>query len=109
VVNPKHLGHIAEAQGVFVRHEAQAHFDALLSLYDANSVQGRSTRTRLLSCTCRPASAWLDTLPLSRALELKSGEVRTGFCHRLGLSMLPPNAPAMQCTCGATTACDACP
>jgi hypothetical protein len=28
-VNPERLGHIAEAQGVFARHEAQARFDAL--------------------------------------------------------------------------------
>jgi hypothetical protein len=59
-------------------------------------------RARLSSCTCRPASAWLDTLPCTRALELKSGEVRTGLRHRLGFSMLPSNAPAQQCTCGAT-------
>jgi hypothetical protein len=101
-VHPDRLGHIAEAQGVFSRHESQARFDALLASYDATSVHGRSARARLLSCSCRPASAWLDTLPLSRALELKSGEVRTGLRHRLGLSMLPPNAPAVQCTCGAT-------
>jgi hypothetical protein len=96
------LGHIVEAQGFFARHEARARFDALLAPYDASSVQGRSARMRLLSCACRPASAWLDTLPLSRALGLKSGEVRTGLRHRLGLSMLPRNAPAVQCTCGAT-------
>jgi hypothetical protein len=42
------------------------------------------------------------TFPLSRALELKSREVRTGLRHRLGLSMLPPDAPAVQCTCAAT-------
>jgi hypothetical protein len=58
-------------------------------------VQGRSVRVRLLSCACRPASAWLDTLPCTLALELKSGEVRTGLRHRLGLSMLPSNAPAV--------------
>jgi hypothetical protein len=65
-------------------------------------VQERSARARLLSCACRPASAWLDTLPCTRALEFKSGEVRTGLRHRLGLSMLPSNAPAVQCDCGAT-------
>jgi hypothetical protein len=99
-VDPERPGHIAEAQGVFARHEAQARFDALLASCDANSVQGRSVR--LLSCACRLASAWLDTLPHSRALELKSREVRNGLRHRLGLSMLPPDAPAVQCTCGAT-------
>jgi hypothetical protein len=44
-VNPERLGHITEAQGVFARLEAQARFDALYESYDANRVQGRSTRT----------------------------------------------------------------
>jgi hypothetical protein len=52
-------------------------------------------RARLLSCACRPTSAWLDTLPCTPALELKSGEVRTSLHHRLGLSMLSSNAPAV--------------
>jgi hypothetical protein len=34
-VNPERLGHIAEAQGVFARHEAQARFDAL---YESTSM-----------------------------------------------------------------------
>jgi hypothetical protein len=37
-VNPERLGHIAEAQGVLARHEAQARFGALFDSYDANSV-----------------------------------------------------------------------
>jgi hypothetical protein len=41
-VNPERLGHIAEAQGAFARHEAQARFDALYESYDANNVQGRN-------------------------------------------------------------------
>jgi hypothetical protein len=97
-VNPQRLGHIAEAQGVFAQHEAR--FDALFESYDANNVQGRSARSRLLSCACRPASAWLGTLPCTPALELKSGEVRTGLRHHL--SMLPSNAPAVQRDCGTT-------
>jgi hypothetical protein len=101
-VIPERLGHIAEAQGVFARHEAQSHFDALYKSYDASSVRGRSARARLLGCACRPTSAWLDTLPCFQALELKSGEVRTGLCHRLRLSMLPSNAPAVQCDCSTT-------
>jgi hypothetical protein len=47
---------------------------------------------------CRPALAWLDALPLTKALDLKSREVRTGL--RLGISMLPFNAPAVQCNYG---------
>jgi hypothetical protein len=101
-VDPERVGHIAEDQDVFARHEAQARFDALYESYDANSVQGKSERARLLSCACRPSSAWLDTLPCTPALELKSGKVRTGLRHRLGLSMLPSNAPAVQCDGGTT-------
>jgi hypothetical protein len=54
-----------------------------------------------LGLACRPASAWLDTLPLTRTLELKSREVRSSLRHRLGLSMMPPNAPTLLCSCGA--------
>jgi hypothetical protein len=89
--NPKRLRHIAEAQ---------ARFDTLYESYIANSMQGRSAR--LLSCACRPASAWLDTLPCTPALEPKNGKVCTSLRHCLGLSMLPSNAPAGQCDCGAT-------
>jgi hypothetical protein len=63
---------------------------------------GKGARARLLSCACRPASAWLDTLPLSRALKLKSREFQTALRHRLGLAILPLNAPTVQCGCGAT-------
>jgi hypothetical protein len=104
-VNAERLGHIAGAQGVSARHEAKARFDTLLASYDATSMHGRSARARLLSCACRPASAWLDTFPLTWALELKSAEVRSGLRHRLGLSMLPSNAPAVQCTCGNGQGC----
>jgi hypothetical protein len=79
-VNPKGPGHIAEAHGDFARHEAQAGFDALLTSYDAHSVQGRTARAHLLSCACLSASAWLDT-PFNGALTLKRGEFRSGLRH----------------------------
>jgi hypothetical protein len=69
--------------------------------YDPSTDKGKLARARLLGCACRRASAWLVTLPLSRALELKSGEVQTGLRRRLCLTMLLFNAPAMQCCCGA--------
>jgi hypothetical protein len=100
-VNPDNLGVIADAQSTFSRHIAAAKLSSLLESFDAHSVNGRSARARILSCACRPASAWLDTLPLTSTLELKSGEVRTGLRHRLGLSMMPPNAPSLLCSCGA--------
>jgi hypothetical protein len=52
---------------------------------------------RLLSCTCGPASAWLDTLLLTWALELKSGEVKPRLQHRLGI----PVCLTVQCESGA--------
>jgi hypothetical protein len=59
-VNPNRLGHIAEAQGTYTRHIAKLRFDALFASYDAGSEAGKRDRARLLSCACRPASAWLD-------------------------------------------------
>jgi hypothetical protein len=56
----------------------------------------------LHSCACHPASSWLDTLPLSQALELKSREFQTVFRHRFGLAILPLKAPTGQCGCKAT-------
>jgi hypothetical protein len=75
---------------------------ALLASLQESTEDGKRARARLLSCACRPASAWLDTLPLTRALELKSGEFQTALRHRLGLAMLPLNAPTVQCGCGST-------
>jgi hypothetical protein len=98
---PDSLGTIAAAQSAISRRSAQFRADALMDSYDPSTDGGKRARARLLSCACRPASAWLVTLPLLRALELKSGEVQTGLRHRLGLTMLPPNAPAVQCCCGA--------
>jgi hypothetical protein len=77
----------------------------VLASLDDGTEDGKRARARLLSCACRPASAWLDTLPLSRALELKSGEFQTTLQHHLGLAILPLNAPTMQCGCGSTLHC----
>jgi hypothetical protein len=96
------MGTLAEAQRAYCWHSAQARADALLASLQDGTEDGKGARARLLSCACRPASAWLDTLPLSRALELKSGEFQTALRHRLGLAILPLNAPTVQCGCGAT-------
>jgi hypothetical protein len=95
------MGTIAEAQRAYCRHSAQARADALLASLHDGTEDGKRARARLLSCACRPASAWLDTLLLSRA-ELKSGEFQTALRHRLGLAILPLNAPTVQCGCRAT-------
>jgi hypothetical protein len=54
----------------------------------------------LTPCGNPSTPVWLDTLPLPKALELKSGEVCTDLLHCLGISMLPSNAPALRCDCG---------
>jgi hypothetical protein len=101
VVSQDSIGTIAEAQHAYCWHLPEAHADALLaSLHDGRK-DGKRAGTLLLRCTCRPASAWLDTIPLSRALEL-NGEFQTALRCRLGLAILPLNGPAVQCGCGAT-------
>jgi hypothetical protein len=90
------------AHGTYTRHTAKLRFDALFASYDAGSETGKRDRARLLSCACRSASAWLDPLPLLHSLALKDREVQTALCHRLGLPVLPLNAPTVQCGCGAT-------
>jgi hypothetical protein len=99
-VSTDSVGTIAAAQREFPRHTAQTRADALLRSFDPNTTEGQSGRARLLSCACRPATTWMDTLSLTKSLELESGEVRTGLRHRLGISMLHSNAPAVQCDCG---------
>jgi hypothetical protein len=100
-VSQDSIGTIAGAQRAFGRHSAQARADALLASLHDGTAEGKRARARLLSCACRPASAWLETLPLSGALELKSGEFQTALRHRLGLAILPLNAPTVPCSCGA--------
>jgi hypothetical protein len=102
VVSQDSMGTIAEAQCAYCRHSTQARADALLASLQDGTEDGKRARARLFSCACRPAFAWLDTLPLSRALELKSGEFQTALRHRLSLAILPLNAPTVQCDCGAT-------
>jgi hypothetical protein len=63
---------------------------------------GKRAWARLLSCARCPTSAWLDTLPLSRALELKSGEFHASLRHGLSLAMPPFNPLDVQSGCGAT-------
>jgi hypothetical protein len=71
------LGTIAAAQSAISRRSAQFRADASMDSYGPSTDGGKRASARLLSCACRPASAWLVTLPLSRALELKSGEVQS--------------------------------
>jgi hypothetical protein len=78
-VSQDSMGTIAEAQRAYSRHSAQARADALLASLHDGTADGKRAPARLLNVACRPASAWLDTLPLSRALELKSGEFQAAL------------------------------
>jgi hypothetical protein len=68
------MGVIAEVQRAVSQHSAQARADPLHASFPPGTEDGKHAWARLLSCACHPTSAWLDTLPLCRALELKSGE-----------------------------------
>jgi hypothetical protein len=76
VVSQDSMETIAEAQRAYCGHSAQAPADALLASLHVGTEDSKRARARLLSCACCPASAWLDTLPLSRALELKTWSSR---------------------------------
>jgi hypothetical protein len=97
--SPDTMGVIAEVQRAVSHQSAQACADALHASYHPGTKDGKRAQARLPSWACRPASAWLDTLPLSRAHELKSGEFQASLRHRL--AMLPRcNAAASHVTTG---------
>jgi hypothetical protein len=56
-VSPDCLRVIADAQSTHSHHTTKAKFSARLESFDTHSIDGRSARARLQSCTCRPASA----------------------------------------------------
>jgi hypothetical protein len=72
----KSMGTIADAQSMICRHSAQIQADSLMDSYNAGSDVRKRTCACLYSFACRTALAWWVTLPLSQALELKSGEVQ---------------------------------
>jgi hypothetical protein len=101
-VDESSIGTIRATQRDYSRHASEACAAALFASFDVATEEGKGARVRLLSCTCRPAFAWLDTFPLTRDLDLKSGEFQTGLRHRLGTNVLPPSAPSVQYGCGVT-------
>jgi hypothetical protein len=74
------------------------HFDHLLELW----LRLNRRAGALFSGACRPASVWLVTLLLSQVHDLTRGEVQAGLYYCLGLTMLPLNAPVVQCSCTET-------
>jgi hypothetical protein len=91
-----------EAQRVYSQLSRQDRADALLASLHDGTADGKRARAGLLNFVCRRASAWLDNLLFSRALELKSGEFQTALRHRLGFAILPLDAPTVQWGCRAT-------
>jgi hypothetical protein len=88
-VDPDSMRTMADAQSAISRHSSRIRADS----YNHCSETCKCTHARLLSCACRPASAWLVPLLISRALELNSREFQTGLRHHLSLTELPLNAP----------------
>jgi hypothetical protein len=79
-------GTIAEAQRAYCQDSAQARAEAWLASLHDGTEDGKHAPARLLSCACHPASAWLDTLPLLRDLELKT---------RPSVPDCPPTSPRL--------------
>lgn len=98
MVSQDSIGTIAEAQHAYCWHLPEAHADALLASLHAVRKDGKCAGTLLFRCTCHPATAWLDTIPLSRALQLNR-EFQTALRR---LAILPLNGPTVQCGCRAT-------
>jgi hypothetical protein len=88
-VDKSSIGIIRAAHHDYSLHASKVRAAALLASFDVATEEGKRARDLLLGCACRPASAWLDSLPLTRALQLKSGEFQTGLRHRLDTTVLP--------------------
>ena len=88
------------AQRTFSRFVAQRRFDELAASCDPANAAGKADLARLHGCSCRAASMWIETLPVSRALMLTDTDFRTAMRFRLGLTQMPSNAPGVRCDCG---------
>ena len=88
------------AQRAFSRFVAECRFDELIDALDGATLAGQRALARLRSCSCRAASIWIDTLPVSPALQLQDAHFRTAMRLRRGLAQAPSNAPGVRCFCG---------
>jgi hypothetical protein len=89
---PNSWGIIAKTQTTYSSHSTKARCASPLEPFNASKFKVRSARAPLLCCTCRTASHWLDTLLLTRALELKSWEVWTTASNTAS-ACYPPSPP----------------
>lgn len=83
-------------QRTLSRALAEREFSSVLAAYSvaaestihSESQQGLRDCARLRSSACRPASAWLTTLPTAPSLRLQAEEFLTSFRLRLGVAVL---------------------
>ena len=79
---------------------AQRAHSALLAEYDLATTEGQQDMARLRSCACRPASMWLDALPVAPTLQLTDADFVYAARYRMGAAYLPTNHPPVTCFCG---------
>ena len=91
---------LSKAQRKIGQHHAQQRYDAMLAACDLSSNLGKRTAARLRGVACRPASIWLDALPVTRAHTLSDVHFRSAARLRLGLPQGPTNAVDVRCDCG---------
>jgi hypothetical protein len=91
---------LPSAQRTFARFVAERKSADLLASFDTTTEEGLRNLARMHSCACRPASIWLETLPLAEPLRLTDSDFIGSMRHRLGLTQLPANAPGVRCSCG---------
>ena len=84
----------ADAEAMFERLEQRAEQPADA----ANATLTLQTLARLRSVSCRPASAFLDALPVAPTLRLSDRDFRSALQLRLGL--LEVLSAAIELTCG---------
>jgi hypothetical protein len=87
------------AQGEYSRHAAAGTFQSLLDRSCAAGSAGHESQARLRSCASRPASIFLDTLPMAAPLTISDIAFTSGMRHRVGLSQMPPGTLVMACDC----------
>jgi hypothetical protein len=74
-------------------------FQTLLDSFGAAGAAGLKLQAQLRCCASRPASIFLDTLPMATPLTISDAAFVSSMRHRLGLSQMPPGAPMVACDC----------
>jgi hypothetical protein len=87
-------------QRTYSRFVAERRGQQLMASFNTGNMHDLQQLARLRSCANRAASAWIETLPTTAALQLTDWDFACSMRHRLGLSLMPANAPGVQCFCG---------